>query len=656
MRPSLLLPLLPLLLALAPLGPAPVTAAAGAAGGSGRGVAAGGAAGGTGAAGAGTAGAGAGGAPPAPLQLRLDAATAPPFPEAAAFFAAGPQGFAYNGSLAPPLLADLRRLGVPELLGWDGIGGAARTEPLTDTVTTVRVLGGWKPKHGQPAGWSDIAYRVADGGLGYRWELLWSRLDPLVNSSIRPIVVLDNVDYAFVRNASEGKYGQSLAPDDLHEYGGFIAELVKRTVQRYSRQTVEKFWWRVATEPNTGRGGTGQDVPAPDAEKIEVYANYYVAVCAAVHAVLPGAVVGPGNFASWWQMGMACNSTTGKHANQGLNLIEPMLTSILQKGGTVGFLAASFYAANGGKEVGTNTSCTQCGYDPRQARAAGEGLRYLRGIAPPLAAVPLQVQEYAAVGSGQHGISFEPGAFGGAWTLASCIEFAALGIDRVFHWNIGAGNGGYDTRQSVDAAGHMLWFGNAWVMAAALKLFGPSPAAKVSVMVAHRKQDTLARHTEGNGGVCTNTTTASGIGGPLPHGTGVGLLLSVLSPRKDCSDPVEVSIAFEFAEDERAPGLQVMVLNRSTSVYDQIHRHAARNEGWLNYDDGEVYQLGTMLTPAGLAGVKALAPHWLAQQAAAFTPRDLDAQDGVSVACAGGSCTLSLIASPPSTYAVWVGR
>ena len=94
-------------------------------------------------------------------------------------------------------------------------------------------------------------------------------------------------------------------------------------MQRYGRQVAETFWWRVATEPNTGRGGTGQDVPAPQAEKIEVYAEYYVAVSAAIRKVLPEAVVGPGNFASFYQMGMGPNSTTGTHgARRSLNLIN----------------------------------------------------------------------------------------------------------------------------------------------------------------------------------------------------------------------------------------------------------------------------------------------------------------------------------------------
>ena len=67
----------------------------------------------------------------------------PPLPHAAAFFTAGPQGFNANASLVLPLLSDLQHLGIAELLGWGGIG-SNRTEPLIDTVTTVRVLGGWK--------------------------------------------------------------------------------------------------------------------------------------------------------------------------------------------------------------------------------------------------------------------------------------------------------------------------------------------------------------------------------------------------------------------------------------------------------------------------------------------------------------------------------
>ena len=94
-----------------------------------------------------------------------------------------------------------------------------------------------------------------------------------------------------------------------------------------------------------------------------------------------------------------------------------------------------------------------------------------------------------------------------------------------------------------------------------------------------------------------------------------------------------------------------MVLNSTTSVYDQIRRHAARNEGWLQHDDGEVYPLNMLLTPTGLAGIKQAAPHWLTQQAAVFTPRALEPGDGAKLkGRASGGCTLSFVASPPSNY------
>ena len=159
---------------------------------------------------------------PATLQLVLQQSTQQtyPFPNGAGFFAAAPQGFNNNRTLEPPLVSDLQRLGIDELLGWEtatapaaaaaAAAPAARTEPLVDIATTLRILGGWSASKGpsaSPASWADIAYRAAGGKLGYRWGLLWSRLDPLVNNSINPIIVLDNVDYVFVRNASVGRYG-----------------------------------------------------------------------------------------------------------------------------------------------------------------------------------------------------------------------------------------------------------------------------------------------------------------------------------------------------------------------------------------------------------------------------------------------------------------
>ena len=91
-----------------------------------------------------------------------------------------------------------------------------------------------------------------------------------------------------------------------------------------------------------------------------------------------------------------------------------MLKMILAKGGSIGFLATSFYGSDTGNVPGTDSECARfsgCGYDPLQARAAGEGLRYLRRLAPALAEIPSHVQEYAPMINGYgRGPSFEPGS------------------------------------------------------------------------------------------------------------------------------------------------------------------------------------------------------------------------------------------------------
>lgn len=278
------------------------------------------------------------------------------------------------------------------------------------------------------------------------------------------------------------------------------------------------------------------------------------------------------------------------------------------------------------------------------------------------------------------GPTYEPGAYGGAWTLASCVQFAAHGIDRVFHW---------EDSEKLTAAGDSLYFSSAWVMVAARRLFGTSSTANVSVLVAPNgaggrgRPPTLAmlpQKIESTGLVgsspCSMMTSASGIGGLLGLATdgsagaeksGIGLLVSVFNRRKDCTDETSVRVSFQCpatitcAQSVGAKGtVRVMILNHTSSVYEQIMQDAGEHEGWLSYGDGEIYPLAgptkaSMLTPTGMLGVTAKAQHWLSQQSKLFTPRLLDASDGVTVECSDDACTLTLVAKPPSVYAVFVG-
>lgn len=230
------------------------------------------------------------------LVLR-DGPAAMPFPHPARFWTAAPMT---DANLNPnrtdnwlPSVAAIQRDGDDKLLGISPPPGATHMYPLSDTMSTVRILGGWGPNVGvswaekccakckpfpdcdavkheccdadprnttgrmaccNPEVWSDVAYAGPEGRMMYRWPAFFDRLDSLVNNSIRPVLVLDNVDYVFVAQPREGVYGQNMAPDNMTEYAVFIGQLVQQCIARYGRERVSTWWFRVGTEPNTNPG------------------------------------------------------------------------------------------------------------------------------------------------------------------------------------------------------------------------------------------------------------------------------------------------------------------------------------------------------------------------------------------------------------------
>ena len=102
--------------------------------------------------------------------------------------------------------------------------------------------------------------------------------------------------------------------------------------------------------------------------------------------------------------------------------------------------------------------------------------------------------------------------------------------------------------------------------------------------------------------------------------------------------------------------MDYLVLDRSTSPYDILHRNAS-SAGWLNYQDGEIYPLSTMLNSDGLAAL-AQQSTWAWYRSAqrdAFTRWRRASSDGFAFRCwmAGPKklCSLSWDASPPSVFA-----
>lgn len=105
---------------------------------------------------------------------------------------------------------------------------------------------------------------------------MFRRLDPYVYNAIHPVIVLDNVPWAFAKSnptdlgvtaaivggngggsggiggggdggggrLQTATYGNNMGPENVTEYGIFIRTLLQGIVERYTLPVVETFWFR----------------------------------------------------------------------------------------------------------------------------------------------------------------------------------------------------------------------------------------------------------------------------------------------------------------------------------------------------------------------------------------------------------------------------
>ena len=163
---------------------------------------------------------------------------------------------------------------------------------------------------------------MANGSLAMRWPLLFSRLDPFVRNGIRPIIVLDNVPWAFAAsNASRSVgYGNNMGPQNVTEYKGFVQALLQGMLSRYGMPVAQTFWFRVGTEPDT-QPNHWNDTNAK-------FVEMYVAVASVVSAVIPGAMVGPANFAA----------DGPSRVESWRRVVVPIVEAIVARGGRIDYL------------------------------------------------------------------------------------------------------------------------------------------------------------------------------------------------------------------------------------------------------------------------------------------------------------------------------
>merc|ERR1712166_186648 len=575
--------------------------------------------------------------------------------------------------------ADFISSGEAAMLAWSPPSGAEYVQPLASSQTLVRFLGGLSstsfPK-GTDVTDGDVVYMAPNGTLQMRWSLVFERLDPFVSNHIHPVIVLDNVPWAFVKGRTgSAKYGQNMGPDSVTEYYSFITELLHGLVERYTLPKVETFWFRVGTEPNTQ--------PNHWNDTVTKFVDMYIAVAKAIAEIAPGAKLGPANFAA-----------DGDARQQNWDdIVVPMVSRIVAAKAKVDYIAMSSYGRasrcspmdpissaedteveewdrraaaegvarieTGGRHLAGEQDSKFCEYSWQFSDLTASRLLSLQAMLPNASNIPMQVMEYGDQANKRRIIDSQPGSWGGAWTLMSSVQFALRGIERAYHWGYGDrnfGNGKTVCPEPLSKCG--LYGGNMWVAAAAGHLFGNGTATVLANVSA-------SRGTRKDGGV-----VASGIGG-WGNRMELLLLVSVFSADKDEHTPAQVTVTFDRPAQWGSVGSELppmqtrsMVLNTNSSVYDTIHREASASHTLAVPDDPNVYQLGKMLTTDGLSAVKSESERWLAMQRAMYTPSSwtpvetnnnhIGSDGGWMLSCEDGKlCSATLIAPPPTVSAVW---
>jgi hypothetical protein len=454
-------------------------------------------------------------------------------------------------------------------------GDGPKSMMLGDTVSAVRLLGGWNPawKGGEvlpdtPVQDYDLVYRDEYGGLQYRWDLLHKRVGPIVTNGFTPFFVLDNIPYCFAAWDGNSGYGQNLAPADFEEWGVFVEELCRELVRSYGFDKANRWRFRIGTEmdnPHHWENG------APDS--LEKYLKTYDFATAAVRKILPGAKVGACNFNSMF-------------AGQLNRVVPPMAVFEHFAGGTnyatgeigspVDFIAVSSYGMYWMGGVFDHPDAAAHGYSPDVLRVHADFLKRLRALSPRFAGIPVEIQEHGTLFNKEEVSSPEPGSFGGAWTASQYITGMEEGVSQVFHW-----------AEFDRVAGKILLYSHAWVRVMFEKMVGGEmwvPAVETAAddaflnLLAVRKDNSLY------------------------------LLLSCYSPER--ADRPDEAVQISLPAVVTGKAIRRLQLSFATSPFDQI----ARDLDEAGEFTGSVGSIPAMMTPAGRAIVAANAPKYIAMQ------------------------------------------
>lgn len=132
---------------------------------------------------------------------------------------------------------------------------------FADGLYLVRLIGGWDPNGGGEASeypgdvsFADVWYRTPLNRLGYRWERLFDRLDPVVSTYgyANLTLVLDNIPWSLPApgTAALGPLGQKTPAQYPSWLYWSSKQMCIELTNRYGSNVVNKFGFRMGTEYN----------------------------------------------------------------------------------------------------------------------------------------------------------------------------------------------------------------------------------------------------------------------------------------------------------------------------------------------------------------------------------------------------------------------
>lgn len=280
-----------------------------------------------------------------------------------------------------------------------------RLYPLARYVNCVRFLGGQDLT-------KDDYFRgvAADGGAVCDFSEALELLAAIRKCGFTPWIVLDNVPAAMSAKPTRNKYGNTEPPADYKVWSSYVRQLLQTLVDRFGRDEVRAWRFRVGTEPDL--------YPGHWSGTKEQYLEHYDRTVAAVLSVLPDADIGPGNI---------LDPVKHKARAWGLDIIDHCGSGVNYATGEIGtplrFFASSYYTA-----VGVSDERFDTVVETMRSRLAKH---------PQFADVPVEIHEFGILSENGKLLAGDGTEFGGSWAahMARKIYDQRVGWVYQWHWN-----------------------------------------------------------------------------------------------------------------------------------------------------------------------------------------------------------------------------